>query len=308
MDGEEQQKRVEQLSTASLDSLYDQNDESIETTKRPICNRCTWTPFMVLTGLILLAVGLVLALDRSNPDQQEAVVSSFHGDPILTALMSSRGLDAPGKKLMEWFEEARNASELYVAGGSSNMSVSGAVFPQNSRDTLLPYNAVVAINSKGVLSRRQFIVQANGRGFKWVVTSFGYGDIIATSGCLTSSHSLPLNELSSIMSTAKWTTSDIDDQNKVSVVSDEVTYTVSKDEDDYYSSETVDDQCWTIESEDEEFRLHVCTSVVGEELPQEELADLFGATTTCPQLAPMATYAMLSAPLPLRKWYASYQA
>ncbi|CAI5715223.1 unnamed protein product [Peronospora destructor] len=308
MDGEEQQKRLVQLSTVSLDSIYDQ-DESAEILKRPISNRCAWTPFMVLTGLILIAVGLVLALDRGNTDQEGIVVDPSDDNSIVTAyssLTSGESLGAPEKKLVEWLNQAHNASGLYVTGGSSNMSVAGVLFPQNGGETWLPFNVMVAIDSIGPLPRRQYVALANGRGFKWVVTSLGSGDTITTNGCLTKSNSLLFDELDSIVSTANWTSSD--DENEVNVILDEVTYTVSKQEDDYFLSEEAAGQCWMIESEDEEFGLHICASVAGEQLSQTTFEGLFNATSECPQLAPMATRTTLSVPLPLRKWYASYQA
>ena len=223
-------------------------------------------------------------------------------------MTSSEGLSGPKKKLVEWFKQARNASELYIAGSSSNMSLTGALFPRNGCDTSLAFDAMVAISSIGALHRRQYIALANGRGFKWVVTLLDYGDIIATSGCLTASYSSPFDKLDPIMSTANWQSYDNDDKNEVSIVMDAVTYTVSKEDDDYFLSEEVDDQCWTIEDEDNEFALRICTSVAGEQFPREELEDLFNATTECPRLAPMATRTTLSVPLPLCKWYASYQA
>ncbi|CAH0489852.1 unnamed protein product [Peronospora farinosa] len=310
MDGEEQQKRLVHLSTVSLDSTYDQ-DESTEILKRPIRSRCVWTPFMVLAGLILVAVGLVLALDRGNTDHEGVVVDSSDEDPNLTAyssLTSGEGLSAPEKKLVEWLNQAHNASELYVIGGSNNMSVTGVLFPRHGGDTSLPFNAMVAIDSIGPLPRRQYVALANGRGFEWVVTSLGAGDIIITNDCLTKSDSVVFDELDSIVSTANWTSSEIDNEDEVNVILDEVTYTVSKEEDDYFLSEEVVDQCWMIESEDEEFELRICASVAGEQLPPTTFEDLFNATSECPQLAPMATRTTLSVPLPLRKWYASYQA
>ena len=82
MSSEEQLKRVTQLSTVSLDSTCDQDDDAAEITKRPIYNRCGWTPFLVLAGLILAGVGLVLALDRGNTGQHGVVVDPLDEDSI----------------------------------------------------------------------------------------------------------------------------------------------------------------------------------------------------------------------------------
>lgn len=314
-EGEElgQRKRVAPLSTVSLDSTYDQ-DGPAAIAKPTLRNRCSWAPFVVLAGLMLIAVGLVLALDRDNADQQEVVVGADERDPVSTvhsSLTSGEGLRAPKKKLVEWLNQTRNASELYVEGSSSTMSLTGVLFPRNGTDTSLPFDAMVAINSGVALPSRQYVALVNGRGFKWAVNSLGYGDSIVTNGCLTAKNSLPFDELDSVVSTANWTSSDPDDKSEVNVVFDEATYTVSKEEGDYYTSEMEDSHCWLIESEDEEFGLRVCTPVVGEQLPQMEFEELFNATTGCPQLAPnasrTATRAKFSVPLPLRKWYTSYK-
>ncbi|EEY62192.1 uncharacterized protein PITG_14095 [Phytophthora infestans T30-4] len=290
MDGEgevqEQPKRVAPLSTVSLDSTYDHDDE-----KQPLRNRFSWAPFIVLVGLVLVAVGLVLALDRDDTGQHGVAVAEE--DPIFStthsSLTSDKGLTAPQKKLGGWLKQTRNASDLYVEGGSSNVSLTGVLFPLNESETSLPFDGLVSIDSGLVLSSRQYVALANGRGYKWVETSLGLGDSIVTSG-------------------SKWVSDE--DKGEVSVVFNGEKYTISKNEDfDYYSSDMED--CWLIESESDDFALRACTPTFGNVLLRSDFAELFSATKGCPQLAPKTTrltrHNLLSVPLPLRKWYASYK-
>ncbi|KAE9014319.1 hypothetical protein PR001_g15167 [Phytophthora rubi] len=311
----EQQKKVAPPSTVSLDSTYDREDGGTEAVeKSPLHKRHPWTPLVVLAGLILVAVGLVLALDRGDPRHQGYVVDE--GDLFVSshaALMSGRSLTGPQNKLVAWLKQMRNASELYVEGGSTNTSVSGLLFPRNGSDTWLPFDAVVTIESGVVLPTRQFVALQNGRGYKWTVTSLGYGDSIVTNDCLASSRATPLNELDKVVSTAKWTSDDPDDKSEVNVVFGGTNYTVSEEEDDYdygYDlSETDASRCWLVESEEEDFGLRVCIPELRQQFPPEdEFAVLFNATSGCPQLIPSPTHAKaVLVPLPLRKWYASYK-
>ncbi|KAG6947993.1 hypothetical protein JG687_00015750 [Phytophthora cactorum] len=316
MDGEgevlEQPKRVAPLSTVSLDSTYDHDDgDSTSVEKPPLHNRYSWAPFVVLVVLVLVAVGLVLALDRDNASQYGIAVDE--GDPILSTMHSSltsdKGLTAPQKKLVEWLKQARNASELYVQGDSSNMSLTGILFPQNGSDTSLPFDALVTIDSGVVLPSRQCVALANGRGYKWVETSLGYEDTIVTSGCLATHQIIPLDGFDSVIATADWASSD----GEVNVVFNGENYTISKEEDnyDYYSSGMEDTQCWLIDSEKEEFGLSACMSSIGDLFLKSDMAEVLKAASACPQLAPkrtsLASHTMSLVPLPLRKWYASYK-
>ncbi|KAF4032295.1 hypothetical protein GN244_ATG15876 [Phytophthora infestans] len=309
MDGEgevqEQPKRVAPLSTVSLDSTYDHDDE-----KQPLRNRFSWAPFIVLVGLVLVAVGLVLALDRDDTGQHGVAVAEE--DPIFStthsSLTSDKGLTAPQKKLGGWLKQTRNASDLYVEGGSSNVSLTGALFPLNESETSLPFDGLVSIDSGLVLSSRQYVALANGRGYKWVETSLGLGDSIVTSGCLATNQSKAWDGIDSVLATAKWVSDE--DKGEVSVVFNGKKYTISKNEDfDYYSSDMED--CWLIESESVDFALRACTPTFGNVLLRSDFAELFSATKGCPQLAPKTTrltrHNLLSVPLPLRKWYASYK-
>ncbi|ETO77526.1 hypothetical protein F444_07283 [Phytophthora nicotianae P1976] len=313
MDGEgeaqEQSKREAPLSTVSLDSTYDHDDGDSASVEKPrLRNRYSWAPFVVLMGLVLVAVGLVLALDRG--DASQAAVAVYEGDPIFStthsSLTSNKGLTAPQRKLVAWLNQARNASELYIEGGSSNASLSGALFPRNESDTLLPFDALVTIYSGVVLPSQQYIALANGRGFKWVETSLGYGDTITTSGCLTASQSIPFDGLDSVIKTSNWTSSG--DKTEVNVVFNGGNYTVSKENDyDSYLSETEDTRCWLIESESEDFESRVCIPSFGDLPLKSDVAEVFNATSACPQLAPKTTSSPTWVPLPLRKWYASHQ-
>ncbi|OWZ04755.1 hypothetical protein PHMEG_00023294 [Phytophthora megakarya] len=294
-------KRAEPSSTVSLDSTYHENGEPVSEKPR-LRTRHSWAPFVAVVALILVAVGLILALDRGQVHERE--ILSSH------ALKSVPSLTAPQKKLNEWLKQVNNASALYVEGGSSNMSLNGVLFPRNGTDSSLPFDAVVTIDSGVVLPRRQNVVLANGRGFKWVTTSFGYGDSITTTACLTVNRTVPFNEFGSIVSTANWLSTDPEDKSDVSVVFGGVNYTVSKENiSDYYSDSN---SCWLVENKNEDLGLRVCIPELIEPLPKEDFAELFNATTGCPQLTANMTrtkaHMDLLVPLPLRKWYASYKA
>ncbi|CAI5737989.1 unnamed protein product [Hyaloperonospora brassicae] len=305
-DEREEQKRVASLSTVSLDPYSEITDEAAEGIEPLSRSRCMWAPFVVMAGLLLVAVGLVLVLDADHASRR---ISTVEEDPLLSALSSNTsakaGLKAPAQTLMKWLEQAHRASEVYVEGGSSDMDLNGVLFPQHGTDALLPFNAMLSVTSGITVTSQRYIAVANGRGYKWTVTSFGVGDNVATQGCLTAMHVFPYNGLDSIVRTANWTSSSVDEKNEVNVRVDGETYTVYL-EDDYLLS---NDRCWTIERHGLEFAMRVCTSATSAQVLQTEYDDLFNATAQCPQLAPNATQArtLLSVPLPLRKWYASYQ-
>lgn len=276
MEGEselqEPQKRVAPTSTVSLDSTYDHDNEAAE--KSPQHKRHSWTPLVVLAGLILVAVALVLALDRDDPSHQGIVVAE--GDPFVSrhsAMMTGRSLTGPQHKLVAWLKQMQNASELVVDGGSSNASVSGLLFPRNDSGTWLPFDAVVTIESGVALPTRQSIVVHDGRGYKWAVTSLGYGDSIVTDGCLTSNRTASLIEVDEVLRTANWTSADPNDESEVTVVFGGRNYTISEEDGGYNygydSSETEDaPPCWSVESEEDDFGLRVCIPELWQELPR----------------------------------------
>uniref|UniRef100_A0AAV1TTF6 Uncharacterized protein n=1 Tax=Peronospora matthiolae TaxID=2874970 RepID=A0AAV1TTF6_9STRA len=309
MDDEgEQQKHVASLSTVSLDLYSEASDGADEAMKPPVCNRCTCAPVVILTGLVLVAVGLVLVLDGDYTRQQVDHGTEDSVPTTFSPLTSSKtDLKAPAKMLLKWLEQMHYASALDVEGGSSDMNVNGVLFPQNSTDTLLPFNAIFSVSSGMAVPSQDYIAVANGRGYKWTVTSFGFGENLATEGCLSAEHGLPFDKLDSIVQTANWTFSDLDDTTKVDVRVDEETYTVYPESNNLSSY----DHCWIIQRDDLEFGLRLCTSTTSGQLLQTEFEDLFNATAQCPELAPSATRtearALFSVPLPLRQWYANYQ-
>ncbi|KAK1942314.1 hypothetical protein P3T76_006636 [Phytophthora citrophthora] len=306
MEGESEglgQKRAP-LSTVSLDSSYDNTDGDSAVEKRSASNACSW---VVLMGLILVAVGLVLALDRTSQqsvvDEGSPVVSTSH-----SSLTSGEDLTASQKKLVEWLKQMSNASELYVEGDGSNFSLDGVLFPRDNEDTWLPFDAALVVRSGVTLPSRQFVVLANGRGFKWVMTSMGYGDVIVTAECLTANQSLPFDKLDSTVATANWTDSD---KSEVNVVFNGENYTVSNDDGSYDFSSTEDTHCWLIGGEGGDLDLRICIPSVDGLFPKTEFTELFNAVSGCPELARKSArsrISMMSVPLPLRKWYASYKA
>ncbi|GMF09587.1 unnamed protein product [Phytophthora lilii] len=270
--------------------------------------RHAWAPLVVLVGLILVAVGLVLALDCDDGSHQGAVVDADEGDAH-SALMSGQGLDGPQKKLMGWLKQMRNASELYVEAGSTNMILSGVLLPRNDSKALLPFDAIVAIDSSVAVPSREYVVLANGKGYKWVVTSLGYGDSIETDGCLTTGYTQPFfATLNSILPSTNWTSSDSVDESAVNVEFNGDTFTVSKEVNNYELTEHTG--CWSIESEDEDFGSRVCVPEFQESPPKAGFTELFSSVIGCPQLVPNSTRVRthMNVPLPLRKWYASYKA
>ncbi|KAL4145565.1 hypothetical protein PRNP1_013232 [Phytophthora ramorum] len=306
-----EQKQVAPLSTVSLDSTYDQDDAgSASAEKRPARNQWSWPLFLLLLGLTLVAVGLVLALDRDDSSHGLVADVGERDLSFSTAYSSSERLDAAQKKLARWLNQMHNASELYVEGASINASLSGVVFPRNGSDTSVPFDAMVAVDSGLAMPSRQFVALANGRGYKWTETQVSYGDSIVSSGCLTANCSLPFHELDSVVSTANWTSDDFDDKVEVNIAFNGANYTVSKDEGDG-SSEVEDANCWSIESEDDELGLHVCIPSVSDQILKTDFEEIFEATSGCPQVAPNGTRTSsrlnFSVPLPLRKWYASYK-
>ncbi|KAL3665227.1 hypothetical protein V7S43_009855 [Phytophthora oleae] len=305
-EGEASGQKRAPLSTVSLDSTYDNDDGGSAVEKSSVPNACSWAPFVVFMGLILVAVGLVLALDRTS---QQSVVNE--GSPVFSmahsSLTSGESLTAPQKKLVEWLKQMSNASELYVEGDGSNFSLNGVLFPRNSGDNSLPFDAALVVGSGVALPSRQYVALANGRGFKWVMTSMGYGDVIVTAECLTANRSLPFDELDSAVATANWTGTD--DKSEVNVVFNGENYTVAKN-DDFTSTE--DAHCWLIESEGGDLGVRVCIPSLVDLFPKTELAELFNAAGKCPELTPKTARTkirmMSSVPLPLRKWYASFKA
>ncbi|KAG7388532.1 hypothetical protein PHYPSEUDO_012318 [Phytophthora pseudosyringae] len=113
-----------------------------------------------------------------DPNEVDPIFSTTH-----SSVTSGEGPTAPQKKLLEWLKQMRNASELSVEGGGSNVSLTGVLFPRNDSDTPLPFDAMMAMVSGLALPNRQYVAVANGRGYKWVETSLGYGDSIVTNGC-----------------------------------------------------------------------------------------------------------------------------
>ncbi|KAJ8525659.1 hypothetical protein ON010_g15456 [Phytophthora cinnamomi] len=309
MEGEREQqgplKRMAPLSTVSLDSTYDRQDGgTVGFEKSPLHKRHSWTPLVVLAGLVVVAAALVLALDRGDPSHQGVVIDE--GDPSVSAhsaLMSGRSLTGPQSKVVAWLKQMHNASELYVEGGSSNASVSGLLFPRNGSETWLLFDAVITIEQGVVLPTQQFVVLLNGRGYKWAVTSLGYGDSIVSDGCLDANHiTASFNELDAVLPTAKWASDDPDDKSEVDVVFGGRNYTVSKEEDDndYGSTDTESPRCWSIESEEAHVGLRVCIPLLQQQLPPEhDFAELFNATSGCPQLAPSIAHMKAVVPLPL---------
>jgi len=314
MNGEEQeqqqQKRVAPLSTVSLDSTYDHDDGGrARIEKRPLRRRCSWAPLYLVVGLILVAVGLVLALDRDNNASQDA----DEGDPWFStsyaALPREKGLTTPQKKLVAWLKQMQNESALYVDAGSSNMSLTGVVFPRNdSEESLsLPFDAMLAIDSGVAVHSRQYVALANDKGYKWTETQLALGDSIATDGCLSPNSTWQLDELHSVVKTANWTSDDAD-ESEVSVVQDGETYTVWKEEEDDYSSEITTSACWLVEREDNELGLRLCIPSLDEQLLKADFEEIFEAANGCPRLVPQPRMGEdLHVPLPLRKWFASYK-
>ncbi|KAI9909391.1 hypothetical protein PsorP6_014523 [Peronosclerospora sorghi] len=307
MESAEQRKRVTPLSTLSLDSSTDDEEvAAASSTTRPGRCRYVWTPFLLLIGIVVVPVGLVLALDR-NDGFQDGVDEAVATDSMFLTLShvasDGKSLNAPQQKLMDWLTLARDTSEISVVGGSTNMSVTGVLFPQNV-DSLLPFHALLSIDSGRSFPRRQYIVVAHERGYKWDLTSFG-SDTLSTSGCLKANETLAFLNLDS---RASWTSTD---HNEVDVVFDGVTYTVSMDEnDDYITSETGSEKCWVIESGNEEVGFHVCTEgAFSDHLSQADFEELFRVPTECPHLVPNASRlrTLSSVPLPLRKWYDTYR-
>ena len=147
-DEREEQKRVASLSTVSLDPYSELSDEVAEGIEPPVRSRCMWAPFVVMAGLLLVAVGLVLVLDA---DHASRPISTGEEDPLPSALSSltsaKADLKAPAQTLMKWLEQAHHASEVYVEGGSSDTDLNGVLFPQNGTDALLPFNAMLSVTS-----------------------------------------------------------------------------------------------------------------------------------------------------------------
>eukprot|EP00644_Phytophthora_capsici_P016601 jgi/Phyca11/552225/estExt2_Genewise1Plus.C_PHYCAscaffold_470015 len=186
-----------------------------------------------------------------------------------------------------------NASELYIEGDGRNFSMDGVLLPRDNGDSWLPFDAALVIESGVALPSRQLVALGNGRGFKWVMTSMGYGDVIATDQ----------------LTTANW--ADSDDKSEVNVVYNGENYIVSKDEDSYDFSSTEDSHCWLIKSEGGDLELSICIPRFGGLFPKTEFTELFNAANGCPELAPKSARSRIrltSVPLPLRKWYASYNA
>ncbi|KAG1705949.1 hypothetical protein DVH05_002511 [Phytophthora capsici] len=250
----------------------------------------------------------LLALDRTSQqpvvDEGSLVVSTAH-----SSLTSGEGLTASQKKLVGWLKQMSNASELYIEGDGRNFSMDGVLLPRDNGDSWLPFDAALVIESGVALPSRQLVALGNGRGFKWVMTSMGYGDVIATDQCLTANRTLPFDKLDSVVTTANW--ADSDDKSEVNVVYNGENYIVSKDEDSYDFSSTEDSHCWLIKSEGGDLELSICIPRFGGLFPKTEFTELFNAANGCPELAPKSARSRIrltSVPLPLRKWYASYNA
>ncbi|GMF39114.1 unnamed protein product [Phytophthora fragariaefolia] len=313
MEGEREelvpQKRAAPLSTVSLDSTYDHDDGIAQ--KSPLHKQYSWTLLAVLAGIVLVAVGLVLSLDRGDPGHHGVVVDVAEGAPFVSthlALMTGQSLTGPQNKLVAWLKQISNASALSIEGGSNNMSVSGLLFPRNDTATWLPFDAALSIETGEAIPTRQIVALLNGRGYKWAVTSLGFGDAITTSGCLTANRTGDFNELGAVLPTATWGSDDPDDKSEVNVEFGGANYTVSEDDYDYNSDSP---RCWLVESSEGDFGLRACIPVLRQQFaPEADFAELFSRTGDCPQLVPVTGLAgvkLAVVPMPLRKWYASYK-
>lgn len=303
----EPRKRAAPLSTVSLDSTYDR----VEDHPSDACSsreRWDWATFVVLLGLVLLAAGLVLGLDHGSSTQEVAAESmNNEGDPSLPpdSTRDYRNLTAPQKKLVGWWEEARNSSEVFVEAESSGMSLSGVLFPRNGT---VPFDAVVALDFDATsLLNQQLIVLSDGRGYESNITVSDYGDTFISSGCVTERLAPPLSNTTALVSTARWTS---DKKRDVEVTLGGDTYAVKLEKQDSGSgSSSGDAACWLIESA--YVRLHACIPGAGQRILKSDLRDVSNLTSGCPSLTPNSTRSVtrsrgLQVPLPLRKWYASY--
>lgn len=304
----EPRKRAAPLSTVSLDSTYDR----VEDHPSDACSsreRWDWATFVVLLGLVLLAAGLVLGLDHGN-SKQEVVAESTNneGDPSLPtdSRLDGQHLTAPQKKLVGWWEQARNSSELFVEAESSGMSLSSVLFPRNDTESVL-FDAVVALDfDASSLLNQQLLVLSDGRGYESNVTVSDLGETFISSGCATEKLVSPLSNTTAIVSTARWTSNKKRD---VEVTLGGDTYVVKEEKLFGSGSSGGDAACWLIESA--YVRLHACIPGAGQRILKSDLRDVLSLTSGCPNLTPNSTRSVnrsrgLQVPLPLRKWYASY--
>ncbi|TDH73962.1 hypothetical protein CCR75_002629 [Bremia lactucae] len=302
-EGVEHLKRTGPLSTVSLDSSYDEDGNRAKMHQRH--DYTCWIPFVLLAGFILVAVFLVLALDHDANLHQGA---NNEDDPIsmtkLSSLTSNKHLTAPQRKLSEWFNLASNASQLVVEGSNSNASFTGVLYPRVESNSLLPFDALLAIQMGEVLPNWQYIALQNDRGYKWVVTPMGDGNSIITNGCLNSNQISPFDGLDSVFFTASWASPF--DKYSVTIVFNKIKYTISQVNDDS-DDLMAEDTCWLIESEDEDIGLSVC---IRDLLLKSDLGELFRAARGCSRLALSSVRSLRQlmgfVPLPLWKWYASF--
>ncbi|KAL7998210.1 hypothetical protein Plhal703r1_c30g0119291 [Plasmopara halstedii] len=303
----EQPQRVA-LSTVSLDSSYDHEVEDSISSER--LNNHPLAFFVVLMGLILLAVCLVIALDHDDSIHNRDALDEE--DPAFSIVPSSvtidRHLISPSQKLIEWIIQAQDASQIDIVGSSSNMSWSGTLFPTKNTNFPLYFDAFMTVYSGIVLPRRQYVALANGRGYQWITTSLENEDIITTSGCLDINQIALLDEFDSVLLTANWALSS--DRSMVNVVFQGVKYRISKMNDDLDFLMVKDAGCWLIESEDADVNFNACISNRRNLLSKSIFKDILKATSECPQFAWKNINSMgltiLFVPLPLRGWYASY--